>query len=313
MQSPPADPAALPAPLEAPDRSGSFDALLIEVRRHLHMYPEPGLREHRTSAFIREVLQRHGLSPVWPLAQTGLYVDIMGDHPGGCVGFRADMDALPIRDEKHVSYRSRNEGVAHLCGHDAHATVALGVALRLHDLRNVLHGTVRVFFQPNEEGQPSGAPLMIHDGVLDGVEAVYAVHVDPTLATGRYGLIAGVVTAAADRFRITVRGRQTGHSARPHQVTDTIWVATQIATALYHLIGRITDARNASVLTICQIRGGDADNVIPDRVTFSGTLRSTAANDRALIKKQIYRPADRADLSGPGRCTGRGGLTRGRQ
>ncbi len=276
-----------------------LSTLLTSIRHHLHMNPEIGLQEVETSRFIREMLEMHGLAVQGPIAQTGLFVDIEGAHPGPNVGFRADIDALPIQDAKDAPYASRVPNVAHLCGHDVHTTVGIGVALLLSRLRDRLQGSVRVFFQPNEEGAPSGAPLMIHDGVLDGLEAVYCIHVDPTLEAGRFGLIAGAATAAADRFRVTVCGPGTGHSARPHQSVDTIWVATQIANELYQLIGRLTDARSAAVLTICRFQAGEAYNVIPARAEFGGTLRTTNNDERAHIKQLITHIATRmADLYG---------------
>lgn len=283
------------APVEPPDDSGNaavsqqLSTLLTSVRRHLHAHPEVGFHEFETYAFLREMLEMHGLEPVGPLAETGLYVDIHGATPGRFVGYRADIDALPIQDQKSVSYRSTKDGVAHLCGHDAHASIALGAALLLHEQRNRFSGTARVFFQPNEEGTPSGAPRMIEAGVLDGLEAVYALHVDPTLEAGRYGLISGAISAAADKFRILVHGASTGHSARPHQYVDTIWIATQIANGLYQLIGRQTDARNPAVLTICRIHGGEAFNVIPATVELGGTLRSTDRDQRVQIKELIRK------------------------
>lgn len=167
----------------------------------------------------------HGLTVTGPLAETGLIVDIKGEHPGPVVAFRADIDALPIQDTKEVSYASVNSGIAHLCGHDVHTTIAIGVALLLSGLQHIMHGTVRVIFQPNEEGVPSGAQLIIDDGAMEGVQSIFACHVDPTLSVGEYGLTTGPVTASADRFRVRVMAPTTGHSARPHQAVDTIWIA----------------------------------------------------------------------------------------
>ena len=278
--------------------ASTLEPLLVAIRRHLHRHPELGLQEHRTSRFIRHVLETYGLNVRGPVAQTGLFVDIDGAGVNGesksrRVGYRADIDALPTQDAKDVPYRSVVPGAAHLCGHDAHTAIGIGVALLLAARRDTLRGGARVFFQPNEEGMPSGAPLMIEDGVLDGLDAVYAIHVDPTLETGRYGLRTGAVTAAADRFKVEVVGTGSGHSARPHEAVDTVWVATQIATALYQLAGRVTDARNATVLTICRFRGGEAYNVIPARVSFGGTLRTTSVHDRPFLEEKIKETAER--------------------
>ncbi len=264
-----------------------FHALLVSTRRHLHMYPELGFQEKETSAFIRNKLASYGLDVQGPIAETGLFVDIEGAHPGTKIGYRADIDALPIQDAKPVPYASQHAGVAHLCGHDVHATVGLGVALLLHRMRERLHGTVRVFFQPNEEGSPSGSIPMIREGVLQDLKAVYCIHVDPTLPVGRYGLIDGAVTAAADRFRVHLRAESTGHSARPHQSKDIVWIATQILSLFYQYAGRVTDARNAAVLTVCKFHAGDAYNVIPAELAFGGTLRCTNTDDRNFIKQYM--------------------------
>ena len=274
------------------DDPDAFARLLTSIRRHLHRNPEVGMQEHATSRFIRQTLERYGLGVHGPVAETGLYVDIEGSEPGRGVAYRADIDALPTQDSKQVPYRSRNAGVAHLCGHDAHTAIGIGVALTLHHRRDALPGRVRVFFQPNEEGLPSGAPLMIRDGVLDGMSAAYAVHVDPSLGVGRFGMMTGAITAASDRFDVRVRCEGSGHSARPHESADTVWVANQIMSALYQLAGRVTDARNATVITICRLRGSEAHNVIPDEVTFGGTLRTTSPEDRDFVRKKMAQVAE---------------------
>lgn len=291
----PIDAAHLPSHIvDIVDDNVTLSRLLKALRRHLHMHPEVGMQERKTSRFIRETLEGYGLDVHGPVASTGLYVDIEGTAgPGGHVGYRADIDALPAHDQKHVPYRSQVPSVAHLCGHDAHTSIAIGVALLLSEHRDLLHGRVRVFFQPNEEGLPSGAPLMIRSGVLDGLDAVYAVHVDPTLDVGRYGLIVGPATAASDRFDVHVYQEGTGHSARPHESTDTVWVANQIMTQFYQLAGRVTDARNASVLTVCRLEGSDAHNVIPEHVSFGGTLRTIHRKDRQTIRYHMRQTAER--------------------
>lgn len=270
----------------------AFAELLSQVRRHLHRNPEVGFEEHRTYAYIRAVLESHGLEVRGPLAGTGLSVDVEGASPGPTIAYRADIDALPIQDAKNAPYASQVPGVAHLCGHDAHTALAVGVALLLHHNRERLNGRVRVFFQPNEEGMPSGAGLMIDEGVLEDVEAIYAVHVDPTLEVGQYGLLAGPITASTDQFTVRIDGGSTGHSARPQEATDTIWVASLVMNALYQLIGRMTDVRNPSVLTICRIRGGDAYNVIPRDVEFGGTMRSTSPEERGRLIELVQHVAD---------------------
>ena len=268
-----------------------FEEFLISSRRYLHQHPEVGFNEFETSRFIKNTLESHGLAVQGPLAGTGLYVDIEGHLPGPHIGYRADIDALPIQDAKHVSYASKHAGVAHLCGHDVHTTIAIGVGLLLHERRDSFAGTVRVFFQPNEEGHPSGAPAMIEEGVLNGLEAVYAIHVDPTLPVGQFGLIKGAATAAAVRFDVRVSSPSTGHSARPHESIDTLWASVQIANQFYQLVGRLTDPRDPTILTICKFRGGEAYNVIPNRVEFGGTLRSTSLDTRKELEKIMTHTA----------------------
>ncbi len=277
----------------------NFDDLLIASRRHLHQHPEVGFQEFETSRYLWNMLESHGFDVHGPLAGTGLYVDIDGHLPGPAIGYRADIDALPTQDAKHVPYASRNKGIAHLCGHDVHTTIALGIAFMLDRNRDAFPGTVRVFFQPNEEGQPSGAPKMIEEGVLNDLEAVYAIHVDPTLSTGKYGLIKGPATAAAVRFKVVVSSASTGHSARPHEAVDTLWTSVQIANQYYQLAGRFSDPRNATILTICRFLGGEAYNVIPASVEFGGTLRSISLDTRIELQKLMTTIARaQADQSG---------------
>lgn len=290
----PVDRTHLPQPIA--DVSGEAQSLahvLVSVRRYLHQHPEVGMDEHNTSRFIRETLEGYGLDVHGPIAGTGLYVEIEGEAPGGAVGYRADIDALPTQDQKQVPYRSQTPDVAHLCGHDAHTAIAIGVALVLHNNRDALHGTARIFFQPNEEGLPSGAPLMIRAGVLEGLDAVYAIHVSPSLEVGRYGLITGPATASSDRFEVKIRQKGTGHSARPHEGIDTVWLASQLMNQFYELAGRVTDARNPSVLTITMLDGSRAHNVIPEQASLGGTLRTLAPSDRKTIRRYMHEAAER--------------------
>jgi len=253
------------------------------------MNPELGFQEFKTSEFIRTTLEDYGLTVRNEIAGTGLVIDIEGDRPGEMVAYRADIDALPVEDLKEVPYASTVPGVAHLCGHDAHMAVGMGVALNLHRRRRELLGGVRVFFQPCEEGNPSGAQPMIKAGVLEGVGAVYTIHVDPTLPVGRFGLKKGAITAGYDSFSISVKGNSTGHSARPHQTLDTIWLASQVMNTLYQLVGRVNDARNSAVLTITRIHGGQALNVIPKEIEFAGSIRCIDRDDRIYLRRQVEK------------------------
>ena len=282
-------------PVTATDPAPLADAALhtdlVALRRELHAHPELGFAEFDTSLRVRAWLEDRGFEPVGPLAGTGFYVEIPGARSGPTVAFRADMDALPITEQTEVPYRSQTPGVMHACGHDAHMSVGCGVAVLARARRAELAGTVRVFFQPCEERTPSGGPAMIRAGALDGVSSVYAVHMDPGLPVGRFGFRAGSLTAACAPFRVIVRSERSGHSARPHEAVDTVWVATQIANDLYQLAGRVTDARKAAVLTICRFSGGDALNVIPSEVEFGGTLRCVDAETMTHLREKMRRLA----------------------
>ena len=290
-------PLDLHAPLESPTATAEphsdaqLQTMLTGLRRHLHQYPEVGFEEIETSKYLRNWLALQGFTTHGPIAKTGFYVEVSGPHPGPTIGYRADMDALPTQDGKEVEYASKNDGVAHLCGHDAHMAVACGVATLLGEQRDRLHGTVRVFFQPNEESNPSGAPVMISEGILDGLESVYAIHMDPTIAVGCFGLRDGALTAGCSTFLVKVIAGQAGHSARPHETVDTVWLATQILHQFYQLVGRITDSRLTAIITATRFNAGEAYNVIPMTVEFGGTLRCTDTQTLASLRDEMRRVA----------------------
>lgn len=280
----------MPALADAPALP-QLRADLTALRRTLHESPEVGFAEVETSRRVRAWLTERGFTPSAPLAGTGFYVDIEGHAPGPTVAYRADMDALPIQEATDAPYRSQRSGVMHACGHDAHMSIACGVAVLARERRDEFAGRVRVLFQPAEEIAPSGAPAMIKDGVLDEVSAIYAVHVDPSHPVGRFGFRKGSLTAACCPFLIRVISERSGHSARPHEAVDTVWIATQIASELYQLAGRVTDARKAAVLTICRMWGGDALNVIPSEVELGGTLRCVDGETLGFLREKIRRVA----------------------
>ncbi|MDX1418602.1 MAG: amidohydrolase [Rubricoccaceae bacterium] len=288
---PDVEPLASPPVSPHPLSDAQLQAVLSPIRRHLHQHPELGFQEVETSRYVQAWLRHQGFTPYGPLAETGFYVEIEGAHPGPSLGYRADMDALPVQDAKEVDYASQTAGVAHLCGHDAHTAVACGVALMLREQRERLHGRVRVLFQPNEERSPSGAPRMVADGALDGLGAIYAIHVDPTLAVGRFGLREGPLTAGCSPFVVRVTSGEAGHSARPHEAVDTVWLATQILQQFYQLAGRVTDARRTAVVTCCVFRAGEALNVIPDTVEFAGTLRCIDGETMTHLRDKMRRAA----------------------
>ncbi len=250
-------------------------AELIAFRRDLHMHPELGNQEVRTTAVIKDRLERAGLAPRVLDTGTGLVCDI---RPPGTrrplLALRADIDALPIPDTKTVSYRSTVPGRAHACGHDVHATVVLGAGLMLARLaeRGLLPRPVRLLFQPAEEVLPGGAQDVVATGVLDGVEQILALHCDPKVDAGRIGVRVGPITSACDRIEVALAGPG-GHTARPHLTTDLVTAAAKVATEVPALIARRVDTRAGMAITWGRLTTGHAPNVIPQTAELSGTMR----------------------------------------
>jgi amidohydrolase len=267
---------------------------LVELRRDLHMHPELGNRETRTGALLAERMRALGIEVRYPVARTGVLAVLRGGRPGRTSALRADIDALPIQETNDLPYKSRVPGVKHACGHDAHATIVLGVAEVLSGLRSELPGTVVFLFQPAEEGPPEGedggALLMMKEGALidPPVDAVFGLHADPLLDAGTVGWAAGPIFASSDTFRITVAGQST-HGALPHTGLDPIPVAADLIEALQPLVSRETDARSPKVLTIGTIQGGNRFNIIADKVTMDGTIRTLDEAVRVDLKTRMDR------------------------
>jgi amidohydrolase len=264
---------------------------LIEIRHHLHAHPELSYQEFETSKFVQEKLAGIGI-PFRVMAATGVVGLIRGKNPDSrVIALRADMDALPIREENDISYRSRNEGIMHACGHDVHTTVLLGAAKILYELKDEWEGTVKLIFQPGEEKNPGGASLLIKEGVLhDPVpQAIFGLHVHPGLETGKLSFRGGMVMASADEIYITIRGKG-GHAAAPHLTVDTILVASHLIVSLQQIISRNRNPFSPSVLSITSVQGGHTTNVIPSEVKLMGTFRAMDEQWRLkaheLIRKQ---------------------------
>ena len=267
---------------------------VVATRRELHAHPELSNREERTGRFVAERLRALGIEVRYPVARTGVVGVLRGGRPGGVVALRADMDALPIEEKTGAAYRSRSPGVMHACGHDAHTAMLLGAAEVLSGLRARLPGTVVFLFQPAEEGAPEGeeggAPLMVKEGALDQpkVEAVFGLHVGGWEAVGQAGWTEGPIYASSDTFTIEVAGK-TVHGAEPWKGIDPIPVAAEIVEALQTIVSREIDARQPRVLTIGRIQGGTRFNVIADRVTMDGTLRTHDPEVRRSMKASLER------------------------
>ncbi|MGP4112905.1 amidohydrolase [Streptomyces sp. 4N509B] len=260
---------------ELPQLEPALEEELVAFRRDLHMHPELGREEVRTTAAVRERLERAGLAPRVLDSGTGLLCDI-GDTSGGApvLALRADLDALPIPDTKTVPYRSTVPGRAHACGHDVHTTVVLGAGLLLAEAARAgrLPRPVRLVFQPAEEVMPGGAHDAIASGALKDVGRILAVHCDPRVEVGRIGVRTGAITSACDMIEVALAGPG-GHTARPQLTTDLVTAAARIATDVPALLARRVDARAGLAVTWGHIAAGHAPNVIPQQATLAGTMR----------------------------------------
>ena len=262
----------------------------IEMRRHLHAHPELSFKEYQTSAFVQEKLKGLGI-PYEIRSSTGVIGLIQGKNPDKrVIALRADMDALPIKEENAVPYKSQNEGVMHACGHDAHTSILLGASRILQELKSEWEGTVKLIFQPGEERNPGGASLLVKEGVLQNPhpQAIFGLHVHPGLEIGKFSFRAGPSMASADEIYITIKGKG-GHAATPQLTVDTILVASHLVVALQQVISRNKSPFTPSVLTISSFQGGYTTNVIPSEVKLMGTFRSMDEQWRFQAHKIIHQ------------------------
>ena len=260
----------------------------IDIRRHIHAHPELSYKEFNTSALVQEKLKSLGI-PFEVKATTGVVGIIKGKNPDKrIIALRADLDALPIREENNVPYKSQNDGIMHACGHDAHTSILLGASKILQELNAEWEGTVKLIFQPGEEKNPGGASLLIKEGVLHDPDpqAIFALHVHPGLEVGKFSFRPGPSMASADEIYITVRGKG-GHAAAPHTTVDTILVASHIVVALQQIISRNKNPFSPSVLSITSVQGGYTTNVIPSEVKLMGTFRAMDETWRFQAHKLI--------------------------
>lgn len=267
---------------------------IVRLRREIHRHPELAFEEVRTAKLVADTLREiGGIDVRTEVGITGV-VGTLGTGDGPTIAIRADMDALPIPEANDAPYVSQNPGKMHACSHDAHTAMLLGVAhlLKQEFATSDLRGTVRFLFQPAEEDegdQPcSGAPMMIKDGALDGVDAVIALHVDSTQLLGQCTVREGPSSAAVDSFRawITASG---GHGAYPHEATDPLWMLGPVLMALHGIVARRIDPMKAAVVSLGQIHGGAASNVIPAEVFMEGTLRSFDPQVREQLLAEVEK------------------------
>src|SRR5262245_40013424 len=311
--------AALPARpqtlSEAIEREAkAIEARMIAWRRDIHQKPELGNREVRTAGLVAEHLKKLGYEVREKVAVTGVVAILRGAKPGSVVALRADMDALPVTEEVDVPFASkvkatwmgRETGVMHACGHDAHTAILMAAAEVFAKLKSELPGTVKLIFQPAEEGLPigeeGGAQLMIKEGVLDDPrpDAIFGLHVTSQRHTGQIAYRAGAVMAGSDTFRIVVKGKQT-HGARPWAGVDPIVIGAQIVLALQTIPSRQVDVtKEPSVLTVGVFNSGNRQNIIPEKAELLGTLRTFDFEMREFMMRRIKETAEAVAKSGGG-------------
>ena len=292
----------------------AIEAKMIAWRRDIHQNPELGNREFRTSALVAEHLKKLGYEVREKVAHTGVVAVLNGGKPGPVIAFRADMDALPVTEEVDLpfaskvrtTWRGRETGVMHACGHDAHVAILMAAAEVFTAMKSELPGTVKLLFQPAEEGLPpgeeGGARLMIKEGALENPkpEAIFGLHVTAPGPAGTIFYRAGATMAGSDTFRITIKGRQT-HGARPWQGVDPIVIASQVVLGLQTIQSRQVDVTSdPSVLTVGIFNAGNRSNIIPDKAELEGTLRTFNLDMRAFIMQRVKETAEAIAKSGGG-------------
>ena len=267
---------------------------IIADRRHIHQNPELSFEEFETCKYIASKLQSMKIETQVGVATTGVVALIKGKNPDKkVIALRADMDALPIVEANDVSYKSKNEGVMHACGHDVHTSSLLGVARILNELKDDFEGTVKLIFQPGEEKIPGGASLMIKEGVLENPNAASIIgqHVMPSMPVGKIGFRPGMYMASADEIYVTVKGKG-GHAAMPDKAIDPILIASHIIVALQQIISRNCDPKTPAVLSFGKIIGNGATNIIPDEVKIEGTFRTLNEEWRKDAKVRMKKMAE---------------------
>lgn len=277
----------MPNQIDFKSQAESLREQLVAWRRDFHAHPELGFQEHRSAEIIAARLRELGYQVQTGVAHTGVVGLLEGKQPGPVAMARFDMDALPITEENETDYVSQNPGVMHACGHDAHMAIGLGVAALMAERRDEMNGTLKLVFQPGEEGM-NGAEVMVQEGVLENPrpDVVLVTHVWNDMPVGMVGVTPGAIMAAAEEWICTVRGKG-GHGAQPNQTVDPIVAAAQIVTALQTVVSRNVNPLETAVVSVGAIHGGDAFNVIPPTVEMAGTIRTYDPLVRETVLRRV--------------------------
>jgi amidohydrolase len=282
------------------------DQFLVEmtaIRRHLHQNPELSFQEQKTSEYIRELLDQWGIKYNFPFVKNGILASVKGAGEGGRIAVRADMDALPIKEDSGVDFQSENPGVMHACGHDVHMTSLLGAIRIIDQLKHLFNGEFLFVFQPGEEKIPGGAKLMLEEGIFEGrqPDMIIAQHVLPDMEAGHVGFREGIYMASSDEIYITVKGKG-GHGALPQQINDPVLMASHILISLQQEINRRSPSGVPTVLSFGKVVADGAVNVIPDHVNLEGTFRTMNEPWRKKAHELIKKIASGIASSMGGDC-----------
>ena len=284
--------------------SEEIEDKVIQWRRHIHENPELSNREFKTAKYIENHLRSLGISVQTEVAITGVVGILKGDKPGKVVALRADMDALPVTERNNLpfkstvtsTYNNKSTGVMHACGHDSHVAILMGVAEVLSQMKNEIHGTVKFIFQPAEEGAPKGeeggAELMVKEGVLKNpdVDAIFGLHISSILDVGKITYKPGGIMAASQSFEINVKGKQ-AHGSRPWTSVDPIVASAQIINGLQTIVSRESElTKEGAVITVGMINSGIRSNIIPEKATMIGTIRTLDYGMQDLILQKLIEP-----------------------
>lgn len=264
---------------------------LQRIRQHIHQHPELGFDVYNTAEYITKELEKIGLKVQKSIGKTGLVADLIVPNANKTIAFRADMDALPIHEQNTCQYKSKIDGKAHMCGHDAHCAMVLVAAQQLVKNKTMLNVNIRFIFQPSEEVLPGGAPAMIKDGALDNVNEIYGIHVYPIINEGYMQISTPVAMAGVDLFEIIFHGKG-GHASTPIKANDPIIMAAQFINQVQTIVSRNADSFDPIVVSVTAIESGSAFNVIPDQAKLKGAVRFLSSFGQNIAKKRIHEIAN---------------------